>query len=230
MKRSEHQFKVGDIVYVDSSHFRIQSGTNKLNPINLGPFEIIKSNGKNSFSLKLPSNMRVHNSFHVSKLKLSNQNDNNKFPLRELQPPPDPIINEDGESEYEIEKIVDHRKKRNRMEYRVRWKGFDSTEDTWETTNTLSKERDSINDYLDSLNEQQINYVHTINNKCNRKSPCTNRTRRSEYCQPRLNKFKNRITISNVKVADLGLFAGKKGFVPYTGTQSKQPLVKLKYD
>ena len=28
MKRSEHQFKVGDIVYVDSSHFRIQSGAN----------------------------------------------------------------------------------------------------------------------------------------------------------------------------------------------------------
>ena len=43
MKRSEHQFKVGDLVYVDPSHFRIQSGTNKLNPINLGPFEIIKS-------------------------------------------------------------------------------------------------------------------------------------------------------------------------------------------
>jgi len=179
----------------------------------LGPFEIIKSNGKNSFSLKLP-NMRVHNSFHVSKLKLSNQNDNNKFPLRELQPPPEPIINEDGESEYEIEKIVDNRKKRNCIEYRVRWKWFDSTKDTWEITSTLSKARDSIKDYLDSLNEQQINYVHSINNKCNRKSQCKNRTRRSEYCQPQLNKLKNlRITNS-----------------PYTGTQSNQALSKQKND
>ena len=78
---------MGDFVYVDALHFIIQSGTNKLNPINLGPFEIIKVNGRNSFALKLPSNMRIHNSFHTSKLKLANQNDSNKFPLRNATSP-----------------------------------------------------------------------------------------------------------------------------------------------
>lgn len=49
LKRSDHQFKVDDLVYVDASHFKIQSGTSKLNPINLGPFEIIKANGRKFF-------------------------------------------------------------------------------------------------------------------------------------------------------------------------------------
>ena len=41
--RREHHFKVGDKVYIDASHFKLQSGSHKLNPVNLGPFEIIKS-------------------------------------------------------------------------------------------------------------------------------------------------------------------------------------------
>jgi len=39
---------------------------------------------------------------------------------------------------------------------------FDSTEDTWEITSTLSKARDSIKGSLDSFNEKQINYVHSL--------------------------------------------------------------------
>jgi len=50
----------------------------------------------------------------------------------------------------------------------IEYTGRGSTEDTWETTSTMSKAGDSIKNYLDSLNEQQIHYVHSINNNCNR--------------------------------------------------------------
>src|SRR5580765_4502511 len=39
--RKVHNFKVGDKVFVDTSHFRKQSGVSKLNPLNAAPFKII---------------------------------------------------------------------------------------------------------------------------------------------------------------------------------------------
>ena len=64
--------------------------------------------------------MRVHNVFHVSKLKTFHDDGR-------IQPPPPPIT-VDGETEYEVEKIYNHRivkrGKSSRTEYLVRWKGY----------------------------------------------------------------------------------------------------------
>jgi hypothetical protein len=43
-------------------------------------------------------------------------------------PPPD-LIN--GEQEYEIEAIIAHRKQGRQTQYLVKWKGYDSSENTW---------------------------------------------------------------------------------------------------
>ena len=47
-----------------------------------------------------------------------------KFLLRSSKPPPEPEIQGDYTVEYEVEKIVYHRKWYGKMQFRVRWKGY----------------------------------------------------------------------------------------------------------
>ena len=53
-----------------------------------------------------------------------------------LQPPPDII---DGEEEYEVEAILDHRggNHKNQQQYLVKWKGYPET--TWEPQSNLMR-------------------------------------------------------------------------------------------
>lgn len=45
---------------------------------------------------------------------------------------------EEEEAEYEVQDIVDHRKEKGKMVYRIRWKNFGAKDDTWEPEATLS--------------------------------------------------------------------------------------------
>ena len=38
----------------------------------------------------------------------------------------------DEDNEYEVEKILDHRKKGRQTEYQVKWKGYSDKDNTWE--------------------------------------------------------------------------------------------------
>ncbi|KAE9554472.1 hypothetical protein FO519_002346 [Halicephalobus sp. NKZ332] len=44
---------------------------------------------------------------------------------------PPPQVSEDGTEYYEVEKIVDQRHRRGVLKYKVRWKGYPSSEDQW---------------------------------------------------------------------------------------------------
>ena len=130
--------------------------------------QIIRSIGKNCFALNLPSNWKINYNFHVSKQRLANQNDNAKYPSRETQPPPDPIIKLMKKMKTDMKwkrlQIIAERE----IEYRVRLQGFNPKEDTWETTNTLSKTRELIREYYDSIDIHQINYIHIKRSKHNK--------------------------------------------------------------
>jgi len=141
-----------------SDHIQqLNSGVNKLQPRARGPFKIIEAVDKNVFRLELPPTWKINNSFHVSKLKLAYLNDDDKFPLRKSEVPPEPEIQKDGSVEYEVEKIVHRRKRHNRWEYRVRWRGYGPEEDTYETGKTLHRVRHLIKEYEDSLQSNAIN-------------------------------------------------------------------------
>jgi hypothetical protein len=157
--RREEQFKVGDQVYVSTANLNITSGVNKLNPKFIGPFPIIKVINPVAVQLELPNHYRIHNSFHVSKIKRAKTTE--QFPNRTVLEKPPPIIKADNDqkSEWEIEKIVDKRRRRNRVEYLVKWKGYDSYDNQWLPVSQLTNARDVIKDFEESLNSTRLSSV-----------------------------------------------------------------------
>ena len=92
--------------------------------------------------------MKIHRTFHVSKLKKYFMNNNSMFPGRSIDVRPDPVI-EDGEEKYEIDQIIRKRERRYgrsaaRVEYLVAWKGYPIHEATWLPIDRLQQAKDTI--------------------------------------------------------------------------------------
>jgi len=94
-------------------------GCKKLDYKKIGPFKILARIGESAYKLDLPPSIRIHNTFHISLLELYHDD---KFSSQRPQPPP-PIIVE-GESEYELEQIIDSRLHYGKLQYRAKWTGY----------------------------------------------------------------------------------------------------------
>jgi hypothetical protein len=63
--------------------------------------------------------------------------------------PPSDIIQ--GEEEYEVEAILDHRGGKCRRQYLVKWKGYPSSDATWEPRQALHHALDVVSHYESAL-------------------------------------------------------------------------------
>ena len=143
------QFQPGDLVYIDSRNFIPAADREvvaaKLRPKFYGPYPIISQITPTSFKVKLPPRSRVYPVFHTTRLK--------RFRPNELYPHRrggrvDPEIR-GGEELWEVQQILDKRKRRKQVQYLVRWRGFPISESTWEPAKWLKDEgcQESIDDY-----------------------------------------------------------------------------------
>jgi hypothetical protein len=64
----EMTFEIGDKVWLSAKHIQTARSSKKLNYMRLGPFKVTKVINRNTYRLKLPYSMKVHNVFHVSLL------------------------------------------------------------------------------------------------------------------------------------------------------------------
>jgi len=90
-----------------------------------GPFKILKKVSSHSYRLELPDEWKIHNTFHVDKLRAYHQD-----PKNPNHPKPPPVLIND-EEEYEVEKIIDSSYRRGILYYRVTWVGYPLSEATW---------------------------------------------------------------------------------------------------
>lgn len=151
-KRRDHQFKVGDLVWLSSKDFNLEGRTPKFAPRNYGPFEVIQRIGEVAYKLKLPEQWKIHPVFHISKLK-PNNDDLQHFPdrHREVTRPPPVLQENENQQEYEVDRIVGVRTRKKGKkaikEYLVLWKGYPEWERTWESENNLQNAQQAISDF-----------------------------------------------------------------------------------
>jgi len=118
-------------VLLSTKHLKLKVlniGSNKLMPKCVGPFQVLKRIGPLAYRLDLPDSMQTHNVWHVTYLKAY------KTDGRKPHPPLPEII--DGELEFEVDCILDHRTRRRGTkqitEYLIHWKGYSEAYDLWQ--------------------------------------------------------------------------------------------------
>jgi hypothetical protein len=141
-KHKRIEFAVGDKVWLRAVNIKTQRPSKKLDWKKLGPFKIIERIGTQSYRLELPQSLKLHPVFHVAVLEPFYAN-----PFRDrAQPPPPPIV-VDSQTEYEVESILDSRLFRRRLQYLVKWKGYDVSENTWQSATDLSNSPRLIDEF-----------------------------------------------------------------------------------
>jgi hypothetical protein len=111
----------------------------KLNPLKFGPLDVVRKVSPVSFELALPVGSDIHPVFHVDRLTLFKKGDtvdghsrSRAFPKAEAQT-------------YEIECIMDEKRKRGHTEFLVHWKGYSQLFDsTWEPAEKLQRTAKSV--------------------------------------------------------------------------------------
>jgi hypothetical protein len=118
--RPTPQWRVGDKVCLSSKNISTTRPSAKMDHRWLGPFPILSQILASVYKLTLPLSMKtIHPVFHVSVFR-KYQPDTIEGRVKDN---PCPVVIR-GEEEWEVEEILDKRKRRNKVEYLVSWKGF----------------------------------------------------------------------------------------------------------
>ncbi len=117
-------FLPGQKVWFSTRDIRLRLPCKKLSPIFIGSFPIIRQVNLVTYDLKLPSQYRIHPTFHVSLLKPYHSP---VFPASTEPGPIDilhlPIVLEDGEV-YSVKEILSSRRCGGKFKYLVDWEGY----------------------------------------------------------------------------------------------------------
>jgi hypothetical protein len=135
-------FKIGDRVWLLRRNIKTKRPCDKLDYRRLGPFVIEKQINPVAYRLHLPTSMKVHPVFHVSLLEPYRES---IFPGRVQSPPPS--IEIENHEEYEVETVLDSRRRRGKLEYFVHWSGYDINERTWEDAENLSNAPKKVQEF-----------------------------------------------------------------------------------
>uniref|UniRef100_A0A803K8U7 Integrase catalytic domain-containing protein n=1 Tax=Xenopus tropicalis TaxID=8364 RepID=A0A803K8U7_XENTR len=131
-RKESPEYQVGDKVWLSSKNISLKVPSAKLGPKFIGPFVISDIINPSSVRLVLPPELKISNTFHVSLLKPARV-------VRQHSPPPPVLV--DGQSEYEIQKIIDSRLSRGGLQFLIHWKGYGPEERSWISATNVKADR-----------------------------------------------------------------------------------------
>jgi len=106
--------------------------------------------GSRAYQLDLPATVKIHPIFHISLLELTASTE--PIPGHQQPPPPSVIIQK--QQEWEVEKILDSRRHRNQIQYRVKWTGFHDPDRTWYPARNFEISPDLIHQFHEEYPEK----------------------------------------------------------------------------
>jgi len=121
-------------VWLESKHLALPHQSKKLAPKRVGPFRITKVISPVAFRLDLPPSWHIHDVFHAS--LLTPYHETTAYGPNFIKPPPDLI---DGEEEYEVEAVLNHRMfgRQRQVQYLIKWKGYPHSDNMWEPSGNI---------------------------------------------------------------------------------------------
>lgn len=152
-RRRPLTFAVGDRVLLATANLKLvgeMKRARKFTERYVGPYRVKKVINDNAYELELPPTMRIHPVINVSQLK-EYHDGAAAFPSRPVpltRPEPAAVTN-DGAPEWEVERILDHRRagRRKVLQYLVLWKGYPVHEATWEPIEQLDGALEEVIEY-----------------------------------------------------------------------------------
>ena len=134
--------KEGDMVWLDARTLATELPSKKLSNKFEGPFHIIRTIGTHASKLEIPEDWGHHDVFGNYLLRLAATD-----PLPgQVSPPPFPVISTEGEEEFEVEAIINSRMHRGRLEFLVRWVGYDRP--TYQPFEDVKDATEALDDYF----------------------------------------------------------------------------------
>ncbi|KAH8145182.1 uncharacterized protein LAJ45_10742 [Morchella importuna] len=133
----KNRYRIGDKVFLSTRHILTKRPSKKFDWKRIGPYSIKRIVNPYAYELELPRSMKTHPVFHVSLLSPEAGN-----PLPGQQQSPPPPVEIEGEEEWEVEDIVDSRKRRGAFEYLVRYTGYEDA--SWQPLSDLEHSPDIV--------------------------------------------------------------------------------------
>ncbi|KAF8752238.1 hypothetical protein RHS01_07848 [Rhizoctonia solani] len=109
------EYSIGKKVWLDGKNMELRTNSNKLDPKQLGPFEITEKISSHAYCLKLPESLKIHDVFYMGLLSKTHKSPNQPFPE---QPPPETIEGEriQGGTNHQLQKTTGKMVLPNQME------------------------------------------------------------------------------------------------------------------
>jgi len=120
-------FVIEERVYLRTDNIHIKQRSKKLNNKSIELFKIKRNIKGLSYELDLLKKMQIHSVFHAFMLQCCNQ----FIPLQTIEMSVEP------DKEYQVENILKKRMVSGNTHYLVKWKKYDTSENTWELTENL---------------------------------------------------------------------------------------------
>jgi hypothetical protein len=132
-KHKPEEYDVGDKVWLDMKNINSGRPKKKLDVLREGPFTITEKISNTSYRLNLPISWKIHNSFHVSKLRRVKPDEFNRQPPRVT-------LHVRGEN-WNASEITKAKLTNGRLEFLVTWILPDGqTHDLWELSSRMENE------------------------------------------------------------------------------------------
>ena len=105
---------------LSTRNLKLKGKIGTFKPKYVGPFPILRMVGENACKLEMSEAMRIHPVVNVSQVKKYYGSLQNPHPIKI-----------DGEEDYEVKNILDHRRLGRGYQYLVSWTGHDASENQW---------------------------------------------------------------------------------------------------